>query len=59
MAAILQTTFSNAFSWIKNVWIANKNSLEFVPKGPIENVPLSEAAMINQLVTRPQWVKVK
>ena len=50
MAAILQTTFSNAFSWMKNVWISNKNSLKFVPKGPIDNEPLSEAAMIDQLV---------
>ena len=39
MAAIFQTTF---FKWIflnKNVWISINMSLEFVPRGPINNVP--------------------
>ena len=66
-----QTTFSNAFSWMKI-----KISLKFVPKGPISNnpalvqimarrrsgdKPLSEPMMVSLLthicVTRPQWVK--
>ena len=36
MAAISQTTFSDAFLWIK-VCILIKISLKFVPKGPINN----------------------
>ena len=39
MAAIFQAAFSNASSWIKNVWISIKISLQFVPKGPINNIP--------------------
>ena len=38
MAAISQTTFSKAFSWMKIVifwWI----SLKLVPQGPINNIP--------------------
>ena len=69
MAAILQTTLSNAFSWI-----SIKISLKFVPKGPINNIPalvkimawrrpgdkpLSEPMMVRFLthicITRPQW----
>ena len=38
MAAISQTTFWNAFSWMK-LWISLKISLKFVPKGPINNIP--------------------
>ena len=41
MAAIFQTTFSNAFSWMKmyeNVWISINISLKFVPRGPINNI---------------------
>ena len=38
MAAIIQTTFSNAFSWM-NVWISIEISLKLVPKGPINNIP--------------------
>ena len=34
-AAIFQTTFSNAFSWMKNVWISIKILLKCVPKGQI------------------------
>ena len=30
--AILQMTFSNAFSWIKSVWISLEISLKFVPR---------------------------
>ena len=39
MATILQTTFSNAFSWSmnENVPILIKISLKFVPKDPIYN----------------------
>ena len=37
--AIWQTTFSNVFSWMKNVPIVIKNSMRFVPKGPINNIP--------------------
>ena len=69
MAANYQTTFSNAFFWMKIY-----NSLKFVPKGPINNVPalvqimawrrsgdkpLSEPMVVSLLahicVTRPQW----
>ena len=39
MAAISQTTFSNAFSIYENVWIPIKISLKFVPTGPINNNP--------------------
>ena len=72
MAAVLQTTFSNAF----NIWVSIKVSLKFVPKGPINNTPalvqimawcrpgdkpLSEPMMNILLthicVTRLQWVK--
>ena len=39
MAAILQTTFSKAFSSMKNyVQISIKNSLKFVPKVQINNI---------------------
>ena len=36
MAAIFQTTFSNEFSWMKML----EFRLKFVPKGPINNIPL-------------------
>ena len=39
MAAILQTTLSNAFCLNENVRILIKISLKFVPKGPIDNTP--------------------
>ena len=41
MAVIFQTTFSNAFSWMKieNVLISINISLKFVPKGQINNIP--------------------
>ena len=39
MAAILQTTFSNAFSWLKKVGFLTKITLEFVPKSTIDNNP--------------------
>ena len=38
MAATYQTTFSNAFSWMKCL-VSVKISLKFVPKGPINNIP--------------------
>ena len=72
MDAIPQTTFSNAFSWIKTFEFRFK-----FPKGPINNIPalvqimacrrpgdkpLSELMMASLLmhicVTRPQWVNV-
>ena len=36
LAASLQTSFSNAFSWMKTR-ISTKISLKFVPKAPIDN----------------------
>ena len=39
MAAISQTLFSNAFSWMKKYCILINISLKFVPKGPINNIP--------------------
>ena len=39
MAAILQATFSNPFSWIKNIGISIKILLKSVPRGPINNIP--------------------
>ena len=45
MANIFQTTFSNAFSWKENVWIAIKISLKFVPRGLINNIPASVQIM--------------
>ena len=39
MDAISQTPFSNAFSWLKNVWIPIQISLRFVPKVLINNIP--------------------
>ena len=38
MAATLQTTFLNVFPCMK-LWISIKISRNFVPKGPIGNVP--------------------
>ena len=42
----------------ENVWIPIKISLKFVPKGPINNIPLSEPVVVSLLthicVTRPQ-----
>ena len=39
MAAILQTIFSDALSWIKSFAFLLKISLMFVPKGPFDNNP--------------------
>ena len=65
MDAISHTTFSNGFSWIKNVQISNKFSLKFVPRVLINNIPalrqimawrrrgdkpLSEPVMVNLLM---------
>ena len=36
MAAISQTIIFDAFSWIK-IYILNRLSLRFIPKGPIDN----------------------
>ena len=66
MAAISQTTLSNAFSWMKMILLL-PISLKFVPKGPIniipaliEIMPLSEPMLVSLLthicITRPEWV---
>ena len=44
MDVISQTTFPSAFYWMcillnEHVWITIKNSLKFVPEGPINNIP--------------------
>ena len=39
MDAISQTTFSNALSWKKMFEIRKKNSVKFVPNGPINSIP--------------------
>ena len=39
MVPIFQKTYSNAFSWMKKMYILIKISLKFVPKGPINNIP--------------------
>ena len=39
MDAISQTAFSSAFYWMKMYELRLKNSLKFVPKGPISNIP--------------------
>ena len=39
MDAISQTTFSGAFSCMKMFEIPIKNSIKFVPKVPINNIP--------------------
>ena len=72
MAAISQTTFSDAFSWMQIIWISINISLKFVPRDQIDNVPalagrlpgekpLSELMLLSLLmytcVTRPRWVK--
>ena len=36
---ILQTTFSNAFCWMKMFWLQLKFHWVFFPKGPIHNIP--------------------
>ena len=45
MAAILQITFSNAFSWNENVRITIEISLKFITKGPINNIPALDLIM--------------
>ena len=40
MAAISQTIYLEAFKGMKKVLYWLKNSLKFVPKGPIDNNPL-------------------
>ena len=45
MAAVSQTTFSNAFSWMK-MFISIKISPKFVPKGPINNIPALVQIMV-------------
>ena len=39
MTAIFQTTVSNAFSCMKIYWFWLKISLNFIPKGPINDIP--------------------
>ena len=72
MVTILQTMFSNAFSWMKT-WISNNISSKCVPRGPIDNKSPTIhikawrriSANLNQgwssllmhiCVTQPQWV---
>ena len=38
MAAISQTTFQSAFSWMKAFWISHKISLKYVPWGLIDHM---------------------
>ena len=40
IAAISQTMFSDAFSWMKKFSILIKSSVKFVPKGPMNNIPV-------------------
>ena len=46
----------------ENIWISINISLNFVPKGQINNIPLSEPMMVSLLtrvcVARPQWVNI-
>ena len=66
MADIMET-FSNVFPWMKTIVFFIKISLNFVPKGPINNKsslvpvitlhwtgdkPLSEQMMINEAIWR-------
>ena len=37
IAAISQTTFTNAFSWMKSFEISIQISLKFLPKGILDN----------------------
>ena len=48
MAAISQTTHSNTFSWMKLLRISIEISLNFVPKGAINNIP----ALVQIMATR-------
>ena len=67
MAAIFQTTFSNAFSWMKIFKFRLRFHWSLFPRVQLTilrrpgNKPLSEPMMVNLLthirVTRPQWVK--
>ena len=50
MAAISQTIFSDAFSWMKSFEFQKQNPLVCVPKGPIENYP----ALVQIVVWR--WI---
>ena len=54
MAAILQTTFSNAFSWMKMYKFRLRFLLKFVPKSPINNIPaLVQIMAWHQLGNKP------
>ena len=50
LAGKLQTTFSNTFYSIKNVWTSIKISQKFVPKGPIDN----ESTLVQVMAWRRQ-----
>ena len=39
MAAILQSTFSNTFFWMKRFCILTNISLTFIPKGQVSSIP--------------------
>ena len=52
----------NCISLNEHVLISIKVSLTFIPKGLINNIPLSEPMVVSSLLTRicviqPQWVK--
>ena len=60
MAAISQTIFSYAFSWMTFFLFWLKNSLKFVPKGPI-NIYLNQCwpnSLTHICGTRGRWVKI-
>ena len=70
MGAISQTSFSNAYSWKKKARTYIIISYEFVPKGPVNNIPAlvatkpSSEPMIIILsmhicVIRPQRIKAE
>ena len=46
MDAIPQTTFLNLFFVNENIYISIKIPLEFVPKGPVDNIPALVQIMV-------------
>ena len=63
MDAISQTTFSNAFSWMKMLEYRLKSSLKFVPQGPINNIPALLQIMAwhrpgDKLLSAPMMVRL-
>ena len=63
MAAIFQTTFFNAFSWMKMYEFRLTFSLKFVPRGPINNIPTLVQVMAwrrpgDKLLSEPMMVRL-